>query len=272
MTTLLHLSDLHFGALDDLVARALAEYLPRWSADLVVVSGDLTQRARPWQYHAAADFLSAVPQPVLAVPGNHDIPLFAFWERFISPLRRYRRYAQHRYLQNWSNEQVHVIGLTSARPFVPVVRGFWKDGAIGPRDLGHLREQIATAPGRRVIAVIHHPLLPPPVPVHGLLVNREEVAAELVRAGVSVVLSGHLHVAYSGTLDSQPGLLCVQAGSASSHRRRHDRTGTEIPNSFQRLLIGSGRVEVETHGFSGSGWGLISTARWVEQGGRFVSI
>ena len=58
---------------------------------LIVVSGDITQRATCAQFDAARRFLEALPRcPRLLLPGNHDIPLFALWQRAFSPYARYR--------------------------------------------------------------------------------------------------------------------------------------------------------------------------------------
>ena len=62
--------------------------------DLVVISGDFTQRARTEQFQQACQFLERLREAghdVLAVPGNHDVPLYDVLRRFVSPLTRYRR-------------------------------------------------------------------------------------------------------------------------------------------------------------------------------------
>src|SRR5579859_4560786 len=92
MKTIAHLSDLHFGRLDQPVARGLVDDLSERHPTLLVVSGDFTQRARPRQYGAARDYLKGLPGPQLVVPGNHDVPMFDVVRRFLFPLNRYRQY------------------------------------------------------------------------------------------------------------------------------------------------------------------------------------
>ncbi len=92
MRTIVHLSDLHFGRIDPAVCRALAEDVSALNPDLVVVSGDLTQRAREHEFEEARVFLKSLPLPQLVVPGNHDVPLYNFVARFLRPLTRYQRY------------------------------------------------------------------------------------------------------------------------------------------------------------------------------------
>src|SRR5215216_1158767 len=92
MRTIAHISDLHFGRHSLLAARSLSEQLSKMRIDLVVISGDLTQRARRVEFEAAREFLTNINQPRLVVPGNHDIPLFNVLDRFLKPTVKYDRY------------------------------------------------------------------------------------------------------------------------------------------------------------------------------------
>src|SRR5690606_12450202 len=90
MTKLLHLTDLHFGAERQTLTEPLAEAIAQADPDLIAVSGDLTHRARPEQFAAAMAFIAALDRPALAVPGNHDIPLWNVGLRLFAPFRRWR--------------------------------------------------------------------------------------------------------------------------------------------------------------------------------------
>src|SRR5262245_50561815 len=92
MRTIVHLSDLHFGATRDEAIAPLAMVVATLQPDLVAVSGDLTQRARPWQFIAAREFLERLPCAKVIVPGNHDVPLYNLYERFRHSLANYGRY------------------------------------------------------------------------------------------------------------------------------------------------------------------------------------
>src|SRR5215216_3700922 len=95
MPRLIHLSDLHFGAHDDRLVEAVEARISEEKPHLVVISGDFTQRARTDQFKEACRFLERVREAghdVLAVPGNHDVPLYDALRRFLSPLTRYKRY------------------------------------------------------------------------------------------------------------------------------------------------------------------------------------
>jgi 3',5'-cyclic AMP phosphodiesterase CpdA len=92
MRTLVHLSDLHFGRVDEALLAPLIEQVNAIGPDIAVVSGDLTQRARSEQFKQARRFLDALPTPQIIVPGNHDIPLHNVFDRFARPLDKYRRF------------------------------------------------------------------------------------------------------------------------------------------------------------------------------------
>ena len=91
MRTIAHISDIHFGRIDPPIVEAIVADISSMSPSLVVISGDLTQRARAGQFRDAAAFLARLPKPQLVVPGNHDIPLFDVFSRFFSPLGNYRK-------------------------------------------------------------------------------------------------------------------------------------------------------------------------------------
>ena len=95
MSTIAHLSDVHFGRHDPVVVAAVEEFLFQRRPDLVVISGDFTQRARVAQYKLASEFVDRLEDgglQVLAVPGNHDVPLYDVVRRFARPLHRYKRF------------------------------------------------------------------------------------------------------------------------------------------------------------------------------------
>src|SRR3954471_22415928 len=92
MRTIAHISDIHFGRTDPAVVEGLIADFAGRRPDVLVVSGDFTQRARAGQYMAAADYHRRLPAPQLVVPGNHDIPLYDVIRRFFFPLQRYRKY------------------------------------------------------------------------------------------------------------------------------------------------------------------------------------
>ncbi|MGZ8212786.1 MAG: metallophosphoesterase family protein, partial [Burkholderiales bacterium] len=115
MRTLVHLSDLHFGRVNEAVLGPLARRIGAIAPDVVVVSGDLTQRARKRQFRAARAFLDTLPTPQIVVPGNHDIPLDTVVARFLTPLRNYRRYIGNDLEPGFVDHQIAVVGVNTAR-------------------------------------------------------------------------------------------------------------------------------------------------------------
>ena len=258
-----HLSDIHFGALDGRAAEAVAADLAGRAVDLLVMSGDFTQRARPGQFEDALRFLATLPGEKLYVPGNHDVPLWDFTNRLLTPTKNYRRHVSRDLRPVWDGAaggvSARVIGLNSARAVSRSWRGFWKDGRLSREQLRHAVAAMNAAPepGLRVV-VTHHPFLPPPgARPHGIIRRAPRALAAFAGCGVDVLLAGHLHHAYADDVRTHHertarGMLSVQAGTATSHRRRGN-----TPNAFNLLTASDGgaRLSVEVRTLGGGGFG-----------------
>jgi len=238
---LAHLSDLHFGRLDDAVLPALTRAIRDAEPDVVVVSGDLTQRARRREFAAARRFLDELPSPQIVVPGNHDVPMHDVLSRWLSPLTKYRRYISEETEPFYADEEIAVLGVNTARS--NVIKG----GRIN-------REQVARSCARfegagkditRII-VTHHPSDLPQSEAGGALVGRADMAmAGFAGCRVDLILSGHMHVSHqsaSATRYPIPGYsaIMVQAGTATSSRRRGE------PNACNIIRIERPRIAIDT--------------------------
>src|SRR5882724_10264204 len=115
MRTLVHLSDLHFGRVDERLVEPLIAAVTEIDPDLVAVSGDLTQRARSHQFREARAFLDALPQPQIVVPGNHDVPLHNVFTRFVRPLDKYKGYITDDLQPVYQDNEIVVVGVNTAR-------------------------------------------------------------------------------------------------------------------------------------------------------------
>ena len=255
--TIVHLSDLHFGRVDVAIPPALLRAVAALAPDLVVVSGDLTQRARIKEFKAAADFLGTLSAPLLVVPGNHDVPLYNLVRRWLSPLDRFRRYITSDLTPFYEDSEIAVLGVNTARALT------FKDGRINRGQIDAAVQRFAHC-GKDVtrIVVTHHAFdAPDPVPgvsARHKVVGRATMAmAGLMRAGVDMILSGHLHSSGVGETTKRypvPGraILLIRAGTASSTRRRGE------VNAFNVVRIAG--LEV-----------TVACMVWRPDGGRFAT-
>ena len=249
MARLVHLSDLHFGAHDERLVEAVEQHVDDIKPDLVVISGDFTQRARTEQFEQACEFLGRLRQrghEVLAVPGNHDVPLYDVVRRFLSPLARYRRFIDDTLCPFVELPGVAVLGINTARSLT------FKDGRINEGQVDFIRDTFdRTSRDVFRILVTHHPLFALPVGEQvEAPVGRQELALDAVSdAGVDLLLAGHTHHAAShdasDLVTRAGGVLVVQAGTATSTRVRHQE------QSFNTLEIGEQAVTVTIHTWNG---------------------
>lgn len=228
MPRFVHLSDLHFGAHDPRIVDAVEQEVENAKADLVVISGDFTQRARTEQFQEACRFLERLRDAgheVLGVPGNHDVPLYDVLRRFLSPLTRYRKYIDETLCPFHMLEGAAVLGVNTARSLT------FKDGRINREQIDFIRESFARVPaGMPKILVTHHPLFALPVGDGGELgeaIGRQELALNAVQEiGIDLLLAGHNHRASthhaSDLVTRAGGALVIQAGTATSVRLREE--------------------------------------------------
>jgi len=241
--TLAHLSDLHFDRVDRGVLEALRRRVKALAPDLVVISGDLTQRARAHQFRAARAFLDSLPKPQVVVPGNHDVPLYNVLARFLRPLGGYRRAIGSDVEPSYLDDEIAVLGVNSARALT------FKGGRVNGAQLERVQQALAgLPPGVVRIVVTHHPF---------------EAPERLAGRGVDVVMTGHVHAASA----AGRSVLVVQAGTATSSRTR------ETPNSFNLLRVSARRIDVREYRLRGASFvpGAVDsfqrdTAGWVRRG------
>ncbi len=240
MIRVLHLSDVHFGAVDARRVEPLLALANDLRPDATVLSGDMTQRARPEQFAAARAFVDRLPGQVICVPGNHDMPLHNLWLRLIAPFARYRRAMGPELEPTLTLPGAVLQGVTTANPLV------WKAGRLRRASADRLAATFAAAPRDAMrIAVLHHAPVPAADGTPADMARPAEVLAALARAGTDVVLSGHTHMPHAGFAETAAGILFLQVGTAISTRLKTDANDI--------ALIEIGAASVTQHAFLARG-------------------
>ncbi|MEO5699782.1 MAG: metallophosphoesterase [Casimicrobiaceae bacterium] len=236
MRTIVHVSDLHFGRVDPQVVAGLTRSVEALRPDVIAVSGDLTQRARPREFLAARAFLQTLPAPKVIVPGNHDIPLYDVVSRFVSPLARYRRYIGSDVEPSFVDDEIVVVGVNTARSLT------FKGGRINVEQMRRARALFCRMDDVHVrIVVTHHPFHLEDADAVDL-VGRGSMALSHWRACLpDILLAGHMHTHATGTTAQRYDLggksaIVVQAGTATSTRGRGESNSFNVLNVSPRSV------------------------------------
>jgi 3',5'-cyclic AMP phosphodiesterase CpdA len=269
MRTLVHLSDLHFGRVDPELLEPLRELVHRIAPTAVVVSGDLTQRAKSEQFEEAKAWLDTLPGPQIIVPGNHDISLYNVFRRFVLPLDRYKRYITEDLDPVYIDDEIAVLGVNTARSLT------WKDGRVNKEQVAKIRETLAGLPKELVrVVVTHHPFDLPEGAEEDDLVDRAHMAMDVfAECGVDLLMAGHLHQSHAGNTQarykiSEYAALVVQAGTATSTRGRGE------VNSFNVIRTEPLRIEVDRYGWDNvhKQFQLIATEKFMRSGNVWAEV
>ena len=247
MRKIVHLSDLHFGTIEPEILPVLTDTIQTQNPDIIVVSGDLTQRAREQEFKEARRFLSTLPLPQIVVPGNHDVPLYNLALRTFQPLRRYRKHITDELNPFYLDDEIAVLGINTARALT------FKGGRINHRQIAAVVERFRNVSDTVIkILVTHHPFEGNGDGENDGIVGRARLALEgFSNCGVDLILSGHLHGMRIGLSTSQYDVggytaLLIQAGTATSKRRRMEA------NSFNVLEVDQLHLSVKCWTWDGS--------------------
>lgn len=256
---LAHISDLHFGADDPVVVAGLRADLRDQGLSQVLLSGDLTMRARKWEFRQARELLDAIGLPWVSVPGNHDLPLDRPVLRGSRPLRGYQQLIHPEAEPRVLRDGVLVLGLSTAR------RYFWKGGRIDGTQVARIGTAFASdEPVQLRVLMLHHPVFrsvqrPDERIVRGAAPALRAAAA----AGVDVVLCGHDHVQAHVDLSlSRPDLgrhlLGIMCGTTTSVRVR-----AEESQSYNVLDVTGDRLTLTVRQWREGRFAELTSAAWI---------
>ena len=264
MRTIAHISDIHFGRTDAAVVAALTEKLRELQTDLLVVSGDLTQRARRREFAEAKAFLDSLAAPKIVVPGNHDIPVWNVFHRFFDPFKKYDAVLGIDREPAYVDAELAVAGINTARSLVI------KGGRVNERQVERIRSLMCDLDERVLkIVVTHHPFdLPQTHTADDIVGRAKKMMPRLAECGADVFLAGHLHVssvthsAQRYRMASGYNALIIQAGTAASTRGRGEANSFNVLE-FERPVLTVHRYEclVPHEGFK-----LATTEKFTQTG------
>lgn len=245
--SILHISDIHLGShyvphVGEALLRDAAELAP----DMIVVSGDLTQRAKEQEFADARALLDALPAvPRIVTPGNHDVPLYRVWERLVDPYRHYRNYISEELNTVAEFEHAVIVALNSSAPYSSIVNGWISSEQLDFASRAFLKAD----PDKAKIVVAHHHFAPAPDYDRDSIMPKARRALDrFSQLKVDMILGGHLHRAYIGNSldvyaggDRDHGIIIVQSGTSTSRR---GRAREREKNSFNLLHVTATEVHI----------------------------
>ena len=230
MGRVLQFSDVHFGCEHADACQAALDYAHATPADLILITGDITQKGRPQEFRAAGAWVRAMPQPAFVTVGNHDVPYWSLAARLFWPWRAFEAAIGHpAHDHQFRSDLLMVRGVTTARGWQ--ARLNWSKGVIDLDQTRRAAEALRNAPvGALRILACHHPLIEMAgAPVTGDVRRGAAAARIFAEAGVDLVLTGHVHVPFAVPIDLSDRRSYAVGCGTLSHRERG------VPPSFNQI-------------------------------------
>jgi 3',5'-cyclic AMP phosphodiesterase CpdA len=266
MLTLMHISDLHFGPFHmPEIAEAALRAAEALQPEVIVASGDFTQRATSEEYRSARAYLDRLPRvPIVTCPGNHDVPLYRVWERIFTPHALYQEHISPRLSDVLRLEHATIVSLDSTSPLRAIT-----NGRLSQADIDFAREAFRESPPDRLrILVAHHHFSPAPDYEHSSVMPMAKRALDAFEEmKVEMILGGHLHRAYIGnSLDVYPGkdrkhgIVIVQSGTTTSRR---GRAREKEKNSFNWIRVTEDAIRITHYMYFNQAEGFAPVSRHI---------
>lgn len=233
---LFHVSDVHFGREDAAAVAWFDALVASERPDAVIMTGDLTMRARRREFDAGARWLQGLQVPVTVEVGNHDLPYFNLFDRFFRPYRRYLA-VEHLVERPLDLAGVAIVPLVTTARFQ--WRLNWSKGYVARAALAAAVAQVAAVRDDRLVFVAcHHPLVEPHTRMSAQTERGTEALAALAQAGADAVLTGHVHDPFDIAHDvGGRTIRMIGAGTLSTRTRT-------TPPSFNEVRVADGRFDV----------------------------
>ena len=244
MKKLFHISDMHFGKIDETIVASLLVNIKNEKPDLIIISGDLTQRATESEFTYVQAFLLELKNLKLlyiVIPGNHDIePLFKPLRRLANPYKNYKKFISHELEPVYFDNEIVVGSINTSRS------KNIKDGKINIKQIERMETWFSLFPNNLIkILVTHHPIdLPLTHHAHKLVPHANVILHEFSKQKIDIYLSGHYHASSVITTSERNEIknysaIALQAGTLSLRERGEGR-------SFNILYIESLHIKIET--------------------------
>jgi len=227
---LLQFSDIHFGVEHARACAAALEYAHTAPVDLILITGDITQKGLPDEFAAAGAWIRALPTPRFVIVGNHDVPYFSLTARLFHPWKAFERATGHpAHDHQFLGPDLMVRGVVTARGWQ--ARSNWSKGVIDLDQTRRAAEALRQAPvGALRILACHHPLVEMiGAPMTGDVKRGDAAAAIFAEAGVDLITTGHVHVPFALPIDLSDRCSYAIGCGTLSHRERG------APPSFNQI-------------------------------------
>lgn len=204
------ISDLHFGYHNQQIIDDFCALVEKESPDVVLITGDITHRAKSKQYCMARKFIDSLPCKVVTIPGNHDIPLYKFWKRLVSPYKNYKKFINIDIETSYEDDEIRILGLSSVSQYSP------KKGKIHQDQLVKIKQFFCNAKASKLKILMFHHNISQIEKLHKEMASSHELIEVAESVGVDLICTGHLHYSKLLNLDNQP--IIAHVGSLSCNR------------------------------------------------------